>query len=835
MLLVDDSAQHRKALYAALEPLGARLVEANSGEEALRLVLREDFAAILLDAHLGSGLDGLEMARLIRSRDRSRAMPLVLLIGSAEESLVPLGDTEAQTVDFLLKPFRPEVLRGKVSMLLELYRTRESLRRAHEAAQQAEEAAKRSAAEAQAAREEMRRQALLIRDQEQRLTEAASFERLHGLLMRAPAAICVTRGEEFIFEFVNPLYEQVVGRSIRLGAPLAEALPEVLAQPDVMAALRGVMRTGEPFVARGFPVSLRRHPDGQVEPAFFDLVYQPLLDTRGQVEGLVTFAVEVTEATQGRKQAESLSHELAQREEQLRTVTDAVPALISFVGRDGRYHLINRGYTEWFGLPREQLQGRLVREVLGETAYETVRPLMERVFAGEAFTFEREMHYRQGARHVRASYLPHRDASGEVDGYVALIQDVSEELLARGRAQRLQDITSTLLTSLTPDDIARAVLKEATGWLQAKGALFYVRDGDDMLLAGAEGYSEALCEAFRRIVPDAAVPVADVARTGEALWLESLSDYLGRYPQLAQTQAASRSRTVAVLPMPGPRAPVGVLVLTFHDERRLEATDRAFLTALARQAALALERARLYDQAQRAVRAREDFLSVAAHELRTPLTSLQLQLQRAERALGPDARVQVGKPLGQALRQVGRLAQLVESLLDVSRIAQGRLEVELRPVNVGALMRDVAARMEPLFAQAKCPLQLEVPEVALAMVDAERLDQVFVNLLSNAAKYGAGKPVHVRLLEPEGHVRVEVRDAGIGIAPEMLPRLFGRFERAASERHYGGLGLGLYITRQLVEAMGGRVSVESRLQEGSTFTVVFEGLPRADAKCEARS
>jgi signal transduction histidine kinase len=356
--------------------------------------------------------------------------------------------------------------------------------------------------------------------------------------------------------------------------------------------------------------------------------------------------------------------------------------------------------------------------------------------------------------------------------------------------------------------------------------MLYVRDGDAMRLLGSEGYPDALVEQFRRIALDAAVPVAEVARTGEPVWLADLDDYLRRYPHMARTQSATRSRTMAFLPLPGQRGPVGVLLVAFHEDRHLEEADRAFLTALTHQTALGLERASLHEETQRAVRMREDFLSVAAHELRTPLTSLKLQLQRAERALGPDTRAHMEKPLEHALRQVGRLTQLVESLLDVSRIAQGRLELELGPVDVGALLRDVATRMEPVFTRARCPLRLEVPEgTPRALADAERLDQVFVNLLSNAAKYGAGKPVHVRLRQVEDQVRVEVRDAGIGIPPEALPRLFGRFERAASERYYGGLGLGLYISRQLLEAMGGRVFVESRPQEGATFTVVLEALP----------
>jgi signal transduction histidine kinase len=161
----------------------------------------------------------------------------------------------------------------------------------------------------------------------------------------------------------------------------------------------------------------------------------------------------------------------------------------------------------------------------------------------------------------------------------------------------------------------------------------------------------------------------------------------------------------------------------------------------------------------------------------------------------------------------------VTSLLDVGRLAAGRLELEPGEVDLSALVREVLERLAEVFAQAGCSVQLEAEAPVRGEWDAQRLDQVLVNLLSNAAKYGAGRPVHVRVEQVEGRARISVRDEGIGIAPEALPRLFGRFERATSDRNYGGLGLGLYISRQLVEAMAGSVRVESRPQAGATFTV----------------
>ena len=126
-----------------------------------------------------------------------------------------------------------------------------------------------------------------------------------------------------------------------------------------------------------------------------------------------------------------------------------------------------------------------------------------------------------------------------------------------------------------------------------------------------------------------------------------------------------------------------------------------------------------------------------------------------------------------------------------------------------------------VFSQAGCSVRLEVSGEVRGCWDGSRLEQVVVNLLSNAAKYGAGKPVFIQVDAEGGQARLRVRDEGIGISEEALPRLFGRFERGVSERHYGGLGLGLYISRQIVGAMGGTIQVESQQDQGALFTVLL--------------
>jgi signal transduction histidine kinase/tetratricopeptide (TPR) repeat protein len=247
-----------------------------------------------------------------------------------------------------------------------------------------------------------------------------------------------------------------------------------------------------------------------------------------------------------------------------------------------------------------------------------------------------------------------------------------------------------------------------------------------------------------------------------------------------------------------------------------------------RMAALSEERGRLYREEQEAVRRRDDFLSIAAHELKTPLTSLQLHLQslmtqerQGARTLPPE---RLFTKLESAHLQTQRLGRLVNELLDISLISQGQILGHLEDVDLVPLVRGVLERSREGLARAECPVHLHAVPTLVGHWDALRLEQVVGNLLTNAMKYGAGKPIEVTVEGDAAHARLRVRDEGIGIAAEDIARIFERFERAVSVRHYGGFGIGLWIAREIVQAHGGTIEVESTPGQGSTFTVT---LPRS--------
>jgi PAS domain S-box-containing protein len=237
------------------------------------------------------------------------------------------------------------------------------------------------------------------------------------------------------------------------------------------------------------------------------------------------------------------------------------------------------------------------------------------------------------------------------------------------------------------------------------------------------------------------------------------------------------------------------------------------------------ERKELELELRKAVRVRDEFLSIASHELRTPLTAAKLNAERivnsVERFLEPEhpAAQRLVQQAAANLSQVQRLAVMVDQLLDASRIADGPLTLERREVEAGALVAAVTERMREPAASAGSVLRFDRGAPAAGSWDGFRIEQVVTNLIANAIKFGAGKPIDVSVTRCGRGARITVRDRGPGIAPDVQRRLFQRFARFGSVRNYGGFGLGLWIARTIVEAHGGAIWIDSTPGAGAGFIV----------------
>jgi signal transduction histidine kinase len=266
---------------------------------------------------------------------------------------------------------------------------------------------------------------------------------------------------------------------------------------------------------------------------------------------------------------------------------------------------------------------------------------------------------------------------------------------------------------------------------------------------------------------------------------------------------------------------LGLLVL-FED---LSYASRQSTDAEARLRRVAEERERLLEDRRQAVAARDHFLAIAAHELRTPLTTLALLVDsliaQSAANLAPDScwTAVPSQQLAVVKRQVDRLRALVAEMLDVSRITRGDLNLAPAPVDLRDLVREVLERFDLEIQRRHVTVSVDAPEPVRGIWDAARVDRVVGNLISNALKYGAGHPIEVSVRGETSRAVVVVRDHGVGISEEEQIKIFGPFARAVAARHHAGLGLGLWIAQQIVQASGGRIMVDSRPEEGATFSV----------------
>lgn len=418
------------------------------------------------------------------------------------------------------------------------------------------------------------------------------------------------------------------------------------------------------------------------------------------------------------------------------------------------------------------------------------------------------------------------------------------------RTARLQTVTAALSESLTPEQVAEVIVEQSMAALGAIAVLVVLVSSDrsELEIVKSVGYQPDLVEAWRRFSINLDVPLAEAVRTGEPQWIETLADRMTRYPHLASIYSRYDFDSWMALPLVAEGTTVGGLLLSFKELKHLSQGDREFILALSRQCAQAISRAQLYEaerqaraEAERANRVKDEFLAVLSHELRTPLNPILgwSKLLQNQQQQNPATLI---RGLQTIERNAKLQTQLIEDLLDVSRILQGKLSLEVTSVD---LTSTIEAAMETvrLAAEAKA-IQIQArldPNVGYVSGDASRLQQVVWNLLSNAVKFTPqGGQVSIRLTRTEtasppagdfsppslstglAQAQITITDTGKGITPEFLPYIFDRFRQADSKttRQFGGLGLGLAIVRQLVELHGGTVQAESAGEnQGSTFIV----------------
>lgn len=395
--------------------------------------------------------------------------------------------------------------------------------------------------------------------------------------------------------------------------------------------------------------------------------------------------------------------------------------------------------------------------------------------------------------------------------------------LVINRISRLQTITASFSEALTPDQVFEVVFKQAFEAMEATAGsiLLLTPDRKFLELKRLEGFNEEIFEKWKKFSIDTDLPVAKVVRTGEPLFTNSLK--LNNYSAIQKEDLHKTSYAIAYLPLIIQNKALGALTFSFPINKSFDQLEKDFLIALARQCAQAIHRSQLYDDAQKAIEVRDEFLSIASHELRTPLTPLKMQIQGVAKQMNESFENLTAERLTRMLetsdRQINRLSVLIDDLLDVTRITSGKMSLNKEEFSLEEMITEIIAQYAQQFIKSQSSVELEIEKDLVGNWDKVRIEQVIINLLTNAAKYAPNKPIKASLTCNDHVATIRITDQGPGIALEDQERIFNRFERVSDKQNIGGLGLGLYISKQIVEAHNGRIYVQSKLGEGSTFIV----------------
>ncbi|MGH3071371.1 MAG: hybrid sensor histidine kinase/response regulator [Gaiellaceae bacterium] len=769
LLLVDDRAENLLALEAILEPLDTELVRAQSGEEALRRLLDEEFAAILLDVQM-PGMDGFQTAEMIKRRERTKHVPILFLTAISKDAEHIFRGYGAGAVDYLMKPFDPLILRAKVAVFIELWQTTV----------------------------EIRQRDALLAEQELAAVERESEVRYRSLADAVPQIVWTTDADGKTL-FYNERWYEYTGR--KRGA---EDDPATVIHPDDVEAMlerwHAARTSGGPFETE----YRFRRADGTFRWHLGRAVCQR--DEGGRIIGWVGTATDIED----RKLAEERQRFIAEAGWVLgssldyqQTLADvarlAVPRIADWCAVD----ILVDGRLERLVLEHvDPLKVALARELTepmlrasGTLADSSREPMLVREVREEHFE---PFRFDARQREIAKVLAPHSwvwvplVARDEVLGLIRLTRaeterpyDESDVVLAQELARHAAAAIDNARLYMEAERRGRAARAlEAVG----DGVVLVDREGTIRLWNTAAttitGISEAdaLGRPIEDVVPgwNEIAPLIPVAgRPGEPVRAEAVPVELGgRELWISGSGVGFEEGTVYAF-------------RDLTEERALEEL-------------------------------KAEFVATVSHELRTPLAAIYGSAQTIRRTdieLDPEIHEQL---LGVIATESDRLGTIVSDLLLAGRLDADRLPVKVEqcdPVELAASVVESARTHLPDGVE----LELQVPEQVPAVVaDPSQLHQVLVNLVDNAIKYSpAGGPVALSVLNGDGAIRFAISDTGLGIPASEHRRIFEKFYRLDPDmtRGIGGTGLGLYISRELVRRMSGRIWVESALGKGSTFIV----------------
>jgi PAS domain S-box-containing protein len=676
---------------------------------------------------------------------------------------------------------------------------------------------------------------------ERTLALTATTNRLATIIATTPIGLTILNGPDFVIEMANQPVLDIWGRTAEaaIGKKLLDVFPELADQP-FPGMLTKVLDTGEPVRFTEIPVDVNQ-PDGSIKKFFVDFSYDPLFDLERKPEAILVSVKDITELAENKKllhkrqeELEAMNEEVMASNEEIRTTNDELSAtneelsltqnrlkelfddlaesetrfrnlirnaqvgVILLMGKDLQIEIANDEYARLIGGKAWELEGRKLFDVLPEAeAY--YRPIIDQVReTGEpVYLYDHAYESINGgqtvAGYLNIIYQPYRELDGTITGVMVLCQDVTEQVSTR------EQLKQTLKEKITLSEDLHASRQRLQSILDTMAEGVIIIDADENII-----YANSMAQRIFDLPEDG----LKARRYNDEKW---------------------HNTRVDGSPLPEEDHPLRIMMrtgMTLVDQEvrvEREGTDPFFISInaspiLDETGKITGGLATVMDVTNRRklMQQKDEFISIASHELRTPVTSLKAALQLLERMkdkLTPETR---DKLTAQANRSLDRLSSLIADLLNVNRISQGQLTLRKTWFKIDDLVNECCQHIRSAGTHI---INLEGDVEIEIEADEQQIDQVLINLVNNAVKYAPeSKVITIKVEKLEKEVKISVIDTGPGISREKLPHLFERYFRADySGMQFSGLGLGLYISRAIVEKHNGRMGVESEVDKGSTF------------------
>ncbi len=598
-------------------------------------------------------------------------------------------------------------------------------------------------------------------------------EELYSILMNAPAMIAIFRGPELRLQFSNKVIASFVGPDPTMGLSTEELRAKLKVVAD-RSITREVYQTGKPYKAKAVHIHFDRAGAGVMEDIWLDMIIEPVYDDNGKIDGVAFFGFDVTEMVRA-------NSEVKENEARFRFIADAIPHKMWTAGPDGRATYFNKGWVDYTGKTEvKEIAQRVWDSLHADDFEEALDAWSKSVETGEDLDMEERFMNLEGEYlwHLTRTHA-HKDAEGNVIMWVGTSTNIHEQKMAL-EALKISEEHFRALS----DNNALIIWQ-----VNADGVLTYVNETWTSF-TGLEMNDVLMAQTLEAIHHDDRQELRD--KLG--------ADYRAHKPlhikfRIRHADGQFRWVLAHANPIFNPEFAGYIGSLTDIHEQEIAQKTAKFL-----------------------LKKKDEFLGIASHELKTPITSMKASLQILERMPEVEFSSKKVRPfINMANKQVKKLTEIVDDLLDVTKIQSGKMQLNISEYLFQDSVQDCIHEMQQYTDGHALIINKNDPVMVFA--DRTRIEQVITNLLSNAIKYSPEKDRVIINIEKNGHdLRFSVTDFGIGIPQDKQSFIFDRFFRVhESSQNFSGLGLGLYISSEIINRHGGTVGMESEEGKGSTF------------------